>query len=274
MSLAESLRAMRHVVHDTRAFHRLGMPLLWYFNFHYRGRWHDRHSTNEPEETIALSYRNQIIRLPMTPVYSGALKGVFLDDEYAFDDVLPIPPRRILDLGANIGMAALALAAQFPKSEFILVEPDPRNIKRLRCTVEWNTLQGVIATCAVGPISERLMLRTGKNPTCSALQTSQMHKLPNTIEVAVRTVEDILAEFGWSRVDLVKVDIEGTEEALLTQNNGWLARTDALILEIHPSCSVTAIANAISHYGFELRRHGTGREPVYVATRKEACGLC
>jgi hypothetical protein len=101
-----------------------------------------------------------------------------------------------------------------------------------------------------------------------------MHELPNTVEVAVRTVEDILGEFGWSRVDLVKVDIEGTEEALLTQNNSWLAHTNALILEIHPSCSVAAIANAISHYGFELRRHGAGREPVYMATRKEACGLC
>jgi FkbM family methyltransferase len=274
MGLAGSLCAMRHVVRDTRAFHRLGMPLFWYFNFHYRGRWHDRHSTNEPDETITLSYRNRTIRLPMTPVYSGALKGVFLDDEYALENVLPVPPRRILDLGANIGMAAVALAAQFAKSEFLLVEPDPRNIRRLRRTIEWNALQGVIATCAVGPKSERLMLRTGKNPTCSALQTSKMHELPNTFEVAVRTIEDLLAEFGWNGVDLVKIDIEGTEEALLTQNNSWLARTKALILEIHPSCSVEAIANAISHYGFELRRHGMGREPVYIATRKEARSLC
>jgi FkbM family methyltransferase len=274
MDFAGSLRTMRHVVHETRAFHRLGMPLLWYFNFHYRGRWHDRRSTNQPEETIALFYRNRTIHLPLTPVYSGALKGVFLDDEYAFEDVLPVPPRRILDLGANIGMAAAALAAQFPKSEFVLVEPDPRNIIRLRRTIEWNTLQAAIATCAVGPRCEHLLLRTGKNPTCSALETSKMHDLPNTIDVAVRTVDEILAEFGWNEVDLVKVDIEGTEEALLTQNNGWLRRTGALILEIHPSCSATAIANAISHYGFELRRHGRGREPVYVAIRKKAGGLC
>ena len=82
------------------------------------------------------------------------------------------------------------------------------------------------------------------------------------------------AEFGWNDVDLVKIDIEGTEEALLTQNNSGLARTTTLILEIHPSCSPAAIADAISHYGFDLRRHGMGRKPVYVATREKALSLC
>jgi FkbM family methyltransferase len=269
MGLAGSFRAMGRVVHDTHSFHRLGLPLFWYFNFHYCGRWHDRRSTNEPEETIELFYRNRTIRLPMTSAYSGALKGVFLDDEYALADVLPTPPRRILDLGANIGMAATALAAQFPKSEFLLVEPDPRNVTRLRRTIVWNALPGVIVSCAIGPKSECLLLRIGKNPTCSALQTSKMHNLPHTVEVAVRTVDEILAEFGWNNVDLVKIDIEGTEETLLTTNNGWLARVNALIMEIHPSCSLVAIESAISRYGFELRRHGLGREPVYLATRKE-----
>jgi FkbM family methyltransferase len=274
MSFAASLRAIGHVVHDTRAFHALGLPLLWYFNFHYRGRWCDRRSIPEPEEKIELIYRNRAIRLPITPAYSGALKGVFLDDEYALEDTLPAPPRRILDLGANIGMAATALAAQFPKSEFLLIEPDPRNVMRLERTVDWNELDGRIASCAVGPISGRLLLRTGKNPTCSALQTSKMHQLPDATEVDVRTVPEILSEFGWNTIDLAKIDIEGSEETLLTQNNHWLARTGALILEIHPSCSADAISRAISEYGFDLRRHGNGREPVYVATRNRGEHSC
>jgi FkbM family methyltransferase len=198
------------------------------------------------------------------------LKGIFLDDEYALAEVLDRPPHRILDLGANIGMAAAALAAQFPQARFVLVEPDPRNLERLAKTVRWNALTADIVRAAVASSAGRLRLRTGHNPTCSALETSAMHALPDAVEVAVCTVEQLLARAGWDAVDLVKIDIEGTEEELLTRNNAWLARTHALVLEIHPACGPDRIARALDGFGLQLRRHRSGREPVYVATRSRS----
>ena len=252
---------------ESRAFHDLGLSTFWFLGFHYLGRWNDRRSRPAPEQTIELSYRGRSLRFPLTTAYAGALKGVFLDDEYALAEVLEPAPRRILDLGANIGMAAAALAAQFPEARFLLVEPDPRNLERLAQTVRWNALRADIVRSAVASAAGRSRLRIGNDPTCSALATSAMHALPETVEVDACTVGQLLARAGWDAVDLVKIDIEGTEEELLTRNNDWLARTRALVVEIHPTCSPERIGSVLEGFGLHLRRHRSGREPVYVATR-------
>jgi FkbM family methyltransferase len=248
----------------------LGLPPLWYLCFHYEGRWCSRYSRPAPEHIIELNYRGRQLRFPLTAGYAGTLNGVFLDDEYSVAEVLDSPPKRILDLGANIGMAAATLAAQYPEAEFVFVEPDPRNLDRLRKTIRWNGLKGTVFSSAVAAKSGRLLLRIGEDPTCSALETSQMHDLPNRVEVEACTVNELLQHVGWHAVDLVKIDIEGTEEELLTRNNHWLGRVGSLILEIHPSCSPIRIGRALGEFGLDLRRHGNGREPVFIATKSSA----
>ena len=55
----------------------------------------------------------------------------------------------------------------------------------------------------------------GDDPTCSALETSPMHKLHSATAVNVVTVPELLEHVGWGSVDLLKIDIEGTEKELL-----------------------------------------------------------
>jgi FkbM family methyltransferase len=270
MNLNRSIRALGVISSDTRAFHALGLPLLWYLRFHYEGRWYDRRAKVLPEEEIEFEYRGKRLRFVISATYAGTLAGVFLDDEYSLNGLLKSSPARILDLGANIGMAAAALSCQFPAAEFVMVEPDPRNVKRLENTVLSNNLNGQIVGCAVAARPGRLLLHIGRNPTCSRLETSHMHhSLADTVEVETLTVEQVLSNACWDKVDLVKIDIEGTEEELLTENNSWLECVGALVLEIHPTCNQEKISGVLRGFGFHLRRHGTGREPVYIATRSK-----
>jgi hypothetical protein len=95
-----------------------------------------------------------------------------------------------------------------------------------------------------------------------------MHQLTDRTEVEVTTIPALLDEAGWDSVDLVKIDIEGSEDELLSSNNGWLSSVGAILLEIHPNTTPEKIGSCLSPYGFSLRRHGHGREPVYVATRE------
>ncbi len=48
-------------------------------------------------------------------------KQVFLDDQY--NVALPFTPTRIIDAGANIGLAAVYFAHRYPNSKVIAVEP-------------------------------------------------------------------------------------------------------------------------------------------------------
>jgi FkbM family methyltransferase len=268
MKLTRRLYGLKNVLSTSRHFARFDLSPWWYSRFYYEGRI-DHLRGRTAEETVSLSYRGRGLRFPLTPVYLGAMRGVFLDDEYSLIDHLPAQPSRILDLGANIGMAAGALSAQFADASFVLVEPDPRNVDRLRRTVRWNGLSATVIAAAVGDEAGELVLRTGDDPTCSTLEQTELHDHDRAGDVTVRvmTVDEILAEAGWDQVDLVKIDIEGMEEALLTRNAAWLATTGAIVMEIHPVCSEDVIRSALAGYGFELRRHGDGQEPVYLATR-------
>ena len=83
----------------------------------------------------------------------------------------------------------------------------------------------------------------------------------------MRTVSDIVKEAGWESVDLVKIDIEGTEGELLSQNNSWLAHTRALMLEIHPNITPERIRSYVQPFQFKMQQIGWNTEPVYFASR-------
>jgi hypothetical protein len=74
------------------------------------------------------------------------------------------------------------------------------------------------------------------------------------------TVGDILNELGVSRVDLVKMDVEGAEKEIFEHDCEWLDRIGAISVELHdrfkPGCS-RAFYHRIDEYGFPiLRVHG------------------
>jgi FkbM family methyltransferase len=215
------------------------------------------------------------VRFPIAAPYFGPLCGIVLEREYDLSADLPpadYPAPRILDLGANLGLGTLFFSRLYPGARFVCVEPDPRNQLLLRKTLDWNGVEAQLIAAAAGAAPGRLVLRFGSNPTCSALEDSPMHDWREGEQVAVDvlTVPDILDRAGWDRVDLVKIDIEGSEDTLLSQSNDWLERVGAVVLEIHPNTTPEKIAGYLRPFGFHLRRLSHGTEPVYIARRESA----
>jgi two-component system response regulator AtoC len=97
-----------------------------------------------------------------------------------------------------------------------------------------------------------------------SLPEQDLHDLTG---VDMVTVPDVLDRAGWKTVDLLKIDIEGAEDEILSAKNEWLENVGAIILEIHPITSPAKILSYIEGYGFSVRRHGSGREPVYLCER-------
>lgn len=270
MSLSSSLAALVETFRDDALLAGLGERRGQLMALHYGGRWAARFGINARERTLRFRHLDRPVEIRLSAPYLGAFKGIFFDLEYDARERFKSPPRRILDLGANIGMGAISLSCQFPDAAFLCVEPDPRNIPILASNLEANAIDAKIIPKAAGPGSGRLNLRFGENPTCSALETSQMHQLADRTEVEVTTVPALLDEAGWDSADLVKIDIEGSEDELLSLNNAWLSRVGAILLEIHPNTTAEKIGSRLQPFGFTLRRHGHGREPVYAATRESA----
>jgi FkbM family methyltransferase len=209
------------------------------------------------------------VELSLQPEHFGMVKGILQDGEYN-NLPLPAPPKTIMDLGANIGLAALVLHDHHPQAQFCCVEADPRNHELLLRNLSTNSVPAQIVAAAVGPEPGLLSLRFGQDSTCSTLiDESMIHPgLHEQITVPIVTMVELLKTMGWQRVDLLKIDIEGAEEDLLKSSPSWLEYVGTIVMEIHPNTTPERIADYLKPHGFRLQRHRAGREPVYVATRQ------
>jgi FkbM family methyltransferase len=221
-----------------------------------------------PTRRVTFADRGRRVEFDLTDRYLGAFKGVYIDREYDCAAQLPSAPRRILDLGGNIGFGSVFLAGLFPGADIGVVEPDPRNLPLLRRNLALNAVAATVIAGAIGPEAGMLELRFGRDPTCSSLAGTGMHDLSEGVNVMLTTVPEVLRALGWDQVDLLKIDIEGAEDDLLARHNAWLGQVGAILMEIHPNTTAERLNRHLAPHGFFLERFGSGREPVFLATKR------
>jgi FkbM family methyltransferase len=173
------------------------------------------------------------------------IREVWLDNVYR----LPIDfaPASVLDLGANIGLASVWFSHAY-SSYVTAVEPLPANAEVARENFARNEVHGEIIQAAVGPIGGVGRMETGREPNLARLGA-------RGVEVQVVGISSLLERLG--HVDLVKLDIEGGEAALL-EDTQWLDACQALIVEFHPAVvDRDELISTIVRRGFEFYPAGS-----------------
>jgi len=182
-----------------------------------------------------------------------ALREVLVDREYDFlTDLLSATPEpTILDIGAHIGTFAIWAFSVNQKARILSVEADPKTywVTELNAAAftERGTNWQVIHCAAAGENEIVLHL--------SEAGQSMGHRIDphGTIEVFGKSLTwllDRIAPDGAS-VDLVKIDIEGSEEDLLCAAPDALNRVKSLVVELHPQlCDTNRIQLLLKeHFG-------------------------
>lgn len=131
-------------------------------------------------------------------------------------------PPRILDLGANVGMAAAWFARRWAGAEIVCVEPDPANLESLRAVAAPAGWRVVEAAAAAAPGT--LEFSAGEFAASQA-------QPGGGIEVEAI---DVFALADELRPDLVKSDMEGGEWALLGDARLRDLSARAIVMEYHP----------------------------------------
>ncbi|GAB4026412.1 MAG: hypothetical protein Fur0011_2070 [Candidatus Microgenomates bacterium] len=145
-------------------------------------------------------------------------------------------PKRVIDMGAHIGLATLYFAQIYPNAEIVAYEPDPQNYELLVMNVVENGIAERV-TCinaAVAPKSGRLKLQA---PIYPDEWRSGVGIIPkgwrNVLHTKEMEVEAIgIGEIIEKGADLIKIDIEGMEYEVVKY--GKWNRVRNLILEVHP----------------------------------------
>ncbi len=130
----------------------------------------------------------------------------------------------LLDLGANIGLTSLWLWKRFGFSKVIAIEPDDDNLAILRENFRLNGVPGTVLKGLVGPGAS------------TALFQSNTHSVLGRVGAVGTAVDvvDLNRLLKDERVGLVKIDIEGAEQDLVSGNLGWLDHVQAIVAELHP----------------------------------------
>lgn len=131
----------------------------------------------------------------------------------------------IADIGANIGAASLWFHRQFPKAAIVAVEPDPGNVDILRRNFAGRDCMHIVEA-AIGALPGHVALDNGGSGW--AVQTRRSES-----GVAVITMDDVFAHTADGLPFIVKIDIEGFESDLFSENLEWIARCFAIAIEPH-----------------------------------------
>jgi FkbM family methyltransferase len=168
----------------------------------------------------------------------------------------------IIDVGAHIGMYSLTAAKMNPDARVIAFEPMPDVHRRLVDNIELNSLRNVTSVAAAVSDSEGTAVfyhaRMEGLPSSSSLSREFMdyYEGIGTTSVRLVTLDAFCAEHDVRRVDLVKVDTESTEPAVLRGMQAVLERDRPTILcEVLPGYGVEPELEAVLRplgYSFDL----------------------
>jgi FkbM family methyltransferase len=149
------------------------------------------------------------------------------------------PGAACLDVGANLGwFTVIASRLVGPHGRVLALEPDPANLRLLRRNVTLNGCANVtVVAAAAGAGKGRAQLyRSNENLGDHRLATRSDR--PDRVEVAVESIDDIVAGRNWSPgpIDVVKIDTQGSECAILRGMEATFAASPRLrmILEYWP----------------------------------------
>jgi len=158
----------------------------------------------------------------------------FEDAELAFVKKLLRPGMTVLDAGAHHGLyTLLASKCVGRRGRVIAVEPSPRERKRLRRHLRMNFCGNVsVQECALGDArgGADLFLVDGPEDWCNSLRTPQTNAGTVKVRVGVERIDDVLEQLGSTRVDFMKLDVEGAELSILEGASRTLVASRPVIL--------------------------------------------
>ena len=155
-------------------------------------------------------------------------EDIFVKRTLAFSSAPPAP--RILDCGANVGLASLFFRRLYPEARITAFEADPALFAILNTNLNAN------GASTVETRHVALWTSTGALTFhCEGSDSGMISSLPGAVNGRATTVpslrlRDVLDE---GPVDLLKLDIEGAEDVVLADCEAVLHRVKALVMDLH-----------------------------------------
>lgn len=199
---------------------------------------------------------------------SCALKEVLVDDEYAFlaQHIETQKPLVILDIGAHIGTFARWCWQKNKAIQIYCVEADPQTFKVLQKNVLPFGSHALAMNYAA----------SSRNAPLSMKQfdiSSMSNRVSEDGEANVMgiTAESLLEQIhAPAKIDILKIDIEGSEEEFLCAPSDLLERAQMLVIEMHPDvCDTDKVRSILEQHFSSIKdvKEGASSKPLLLCTK-------
>ena len=187
--------------------------------------------TGRPSEIrVSIKGARSLVRLRPRTTDAMVYRQIFVERTHVVQTARS--PRCIIDAGAYIGLSSVDFAMRFPQAMIIAIEPEPEHFRLLvRNTKSFANVVAIQA--ALWKEKTRLRL-FDPGYGAWALQTlAPESDRPEAPVVPTITIDGIMADYGLDFIDMLKLDIEGSEKEVLESSSRWIDRVGILIVEMH-----------------------------------------
>jgi FkbM family methyltransferase len=184
--------------------------------------------------------------------------GAFEDAELRVAQALSQPGATVIDVGANVGLFSVPLARAVGLSgTLIAIEPLAENVARLRANVDRNRLDNVVVyEVAASDRPGTLELELGDDPAyASATGVRENRGLGVTASVDAMRLDDIWLDLGCPTVPVLKIDVEGAEDAVLAGATQLLqACAPSVLVECGDAAALERIVDRLAEFGYVVEQ--------------------
>lgn len=171
---------------------------------------------------------------------------LFRGREYSFAGGWPF--RTVVDCGANAGLflAWLMRESGGQIDRYVGIEPDESSFEMLTQQAAGLGLgeRALLVSAAVWDADTTVRFHD-EGPSWGRSVREEGGR-----EVRACTLPTLLKEAGLERVDLVKIDVEGAEDAVLRTLGLWADCVDAIVVELHGDFDDAWFAEQVRPHGF------------------------
>jgi FkbM family methyltransferase len=175
---------------------------------------------------------------------------IILNEEYNIPLAPDFNAQYIVDAGANIGLFSLYMNNRFPHARIYAYEPDSENFEVLK----YNLSSTKNIFLFQEGIWDKSCYIESVNASAAKWEVSFVENYQNN-GIKTSTINGIMEQNSIEIIDIIKIDVEGAEKCIFSNNIEWVKKSKIIIVETHdryfPDCSKT-VFKAFEDINYEL----------------------